>query len=48
MSGTNDGVDAALIRTDGKNHIEVIDSFLEYDNEEKKLYKSSVLQNSKK
>ena len=50
MSGTSfDGVDAALIRTDGINHIEVIDSaFLEYDNKEKKLYKSSVLQNLKK
>ena len=47
MSGTSfDGVDAALIKTDGENYIKFIDSaFLPYSKKEKKLYKSSILKN---
>ena len=47
MSGTSfDGVDAALIRTDGKNYIKKLDShYVEYNRQEKKLYQSSVIEN---
>ena len=47
MSGTSfDGVDAALIKTDGENYIKFIDSaFLSYSKKEKRLYKSSILKN---
>ena len=41
MSGTSfDGVDAALIKTDGENYFKFIDSaFLSYSKKEKRLYK---------
>ena len=47
MSGTSfDGVDAAIIKTDGKQKIEFVDSiFIPYLKEEKKLYESSVIEN---
>ena len=47
MSGTSfDGVDAALMRTDGENYIKFISStFLPYSDKEKKLYKSSFFNN---
>ena len=50
MSGTSfDGVDAALIRTDGNNYIELIDTnFVEYNKIEKNLYNNSVIKNYKK
>ena len=50
MSGTSfDGVDAAIIKTDGKNYIERIQtSFIEYSNSEKFLYQDSILKNYKK
>ena len=40
MSGTSfDGVDAALIKTNGRNFIELIDtSYVEYSAKEKSLY----------
>ena len=47
MSGTSfDGVDAALIKTDGEDYIKIISSeFVEYEKKEKILYKSSILKN---
>ena len=47
MSGTSfDGVDAALIKTDGKDHIEYLNSeFLPFSKKEKTLYKVSILKN---
>ena len=47
MSGTSfDGVDAALIKTDGESYIKFIGStFLAYSKKEKSLYKSSILKN---
>jgi len=50
MSGTSfDGVDAALIKTDGRNSIELIDtSYVEYSPLEKSLYNSSIIKNYKK
>lgn len=47
MSGTSfDGVDAALIKTDGENYIKFIGSaFLAYSKKEKHLYKKSILNN---
>ena len=50
MSGTSfDGVDAALIKTDGRNSIELIDtSYIEYSPLEKNLYNSSIIKNYKK
>ncbi len=50
MSGTSfDGVDAALIKTDGYNYIKYIkSSFVEYTNTEKDLYFDSVVKNYKK
>ena len=50
MSGTSfDGVDAAIIKTDGKNFIKRIkSSFIKYSNSERTLYQNSVLKNYKK
>ena len=50
MSGTSfDGVDAALIKTDGRNSIELIDtSYIEYSSLEKSLYNNSIIKNYKK
>ena len=50
MSGTSfDGVDAALIKTNGLNSIELIDtSYVEYTTLEKNLYNSSIIKNYKK
>ena len=50
MSGTSfDGVDAALIKTNGRNFIELIDtSYVEYSPLEKSLYNSSIIKNYKK
>ncbi len=50
MSGTSfDGVDAALIKTDGYNYIKYLkSSFVEYTNNEKGLYFDSILKNYKK
>ena len=47
MSGTSfDGVDAALIKTDGNSFIELIDtSYIEYNKKEKKLYNTSIIKN---
>ena len=45
MSGTSfDGVDAAIIKTDGQNYIKRLEtSFIKYSNSEKALYQNSVL-----
>ena len=50
MSGTSfDGVDAAIIKTDGKNFIKRIkSSFIKYSNSERTLYQDSVLKNYRK
>ena len=50
MSGTSfDGVDAAIIKTDGQNYIKRIEtSFIKYSNSEKALYQNSILKNYKK
>ena len=50
MSGTSfDGVDAALIKTNGRNFIELIDtSYVEYSAKEKSLYNNSIIKNYKK
>lgn len=50
MSGTSfDGVDAALIKTNGRSFIELIDtSYVEYSPLEKNLYSSSIIKNYKK
>ena len=50
MSGTSfDGVDAAIIKTDGKNFIKRIkSSFIKYSNSERTLYQNSILKNYKK
>ena len=47
MSGTSfDGVDAAIIKTDGRYYIEKIeDCFVEYTKEERAIYKNSILKN---
>ena len=47
MSGTSfDGVDVSLVRTDGYNYLKEIHStFLEYNDTERKLYKSSLFNN---
>ena len=49
MSGTSfDGVDAAIIKTDGKDYIKRIEtSFTNYSNSEKTLYQNSILKNYK-
>ena len=44
MSGTSfDGVDAALIKTDGKDHIEFKFRIFTFSKKEKTLYRSSIL-----
>ena len=50
MSGTSfDGVDAAIIKTDGQHYIKRIEtSFIKYSNSEKALYQNSILKNYKK
>ena len=50
MSGTSfDGVDAAIIKTDGQDYIKKIEtSFIRYSNSEQALYKDSILKNYKK
>ena len=50
MSGTSfDGVDAAIIKTDGQHYIKRIEtSFVKYSNSEKDLYQNSILKNYKK
>ena len=50
MSGTSfDGVDAAIIKTDGQSYIKRIEtSFIKYSNSEKALYQASILKNYKK
>ena len=50
MSGTSfDGVDAAIIKTDGQYFIKTIESiFIKYSNAEKSLYHNSILKNYKK
>jgi len=50
MSGTSfDGVDAAIIKTDGEHYIKRIEtSFIKYSNREKDLYQNSILKNYKK
>ena len=50
MSGTSfDGVDAAIIKTDGQYYIKRIEtSFIKYSNSEKALYQNSILKNYKK
>ena len=47
MSGTSfDGVDAALIRTDGNNFIEYINSeFIPYKKKERELFNASIFKN---
>ena len=49
MSGTSfDGVDAAIIKTNGKDYIKRIEtSFIKYSNREKALYQNSILKNYK-
>ena len=49
MSGTSfDGVDAAIIKTDGKDYIKRIETdFVKYSSSEKALYQSSILKNYK-
>ena len=50
MSGTSfDGVDAAIIKTDGEHYIKRIEtSFIKYSTREKDLYQNSILKNYKK
>ena len=50
MSGTSfDGVDAAIIKTDGQYYIKRIEtSFIKYSDSEKVLYQNSILKNYKK
>ena len=50
MSGTSfDGVDAAIIKTDGQFYIKRLEtSFIKYSNSEKALYQNSILENYKK
>ena len=50
MSGTSfDGVDAAIIKTDGQHFIKRLEtSFIRYSNSEKALYQNSILKNYKK
>ena len=50
MSGTSfDGVDAAIIKTDGQHYIKRIEtSFIKYSKSEKALYQTSILKNYKK
>tara|TARA_Y100000589_G_scaffold328620_1_gene373143 strand:- start:38 stop:1075 length:1038 start_codon:yes stop_codon:yes gene_type:complete len=50
MSGTSfDGVDAAIIKTDGHHYIKRIEtSFIKYSSAEKALYQDSILKNYKK
>ena len=50
MSGTSfDGVDAAIIKTDGQHYIRRIEtSYIKYSKREKNLYQSSILKNYKK
>ena len=50
MSGTSfDGVDAAIIKTDGQHYIKRLEtSFIKYSNSEKALYQNSILKNYKK
>ena len=50
MSGTSfDGVDAAIIKTDGQHYIKRLEtSFIKYSNSEKALYQNSILNNYKK
>ncbi len=50
MSGTSfDGVDAAIIKTDGQHFIKRLEtSFVKYSNSEKVLYQNSILKNYKK
>ena len=50
MSGTSfDGVDAAIIKTDGEYYIKRLEtSFIKYSNSEKALYQNSILKNYKK
>ncbi len=49
MSGTSfDGVDVALIKTDGAKYIQKLDSnFVSYSSCEKKLFKTSIIKNYK-
>ena len=50
MSGTSfDGVDAAIIETDGKYFIKKVESsFIEYDKKERNIYHDSILKNYSK
>ena len=50
MSGTSfDGVDAAIIKTDGQHYIKRLEtSFIKYSKSEKALYQNSILKNYKK
>ena len=50
MSGTSfDGVDAAIIETDGKHFIKKVESsFIEYDKKEREIYHDSILKNYSK
>ena len=50
MSGTSfDGVDAALIKTDGKEYIKnIYSSFVKYDSFEREIYYNSFFQNFNK
>ena len=50
MSGTSfDGVDAAIIQTDGQNYIKrILNSFIEYSESEKALYQDSIYKNYRK
>ena len=50
MSGTSfDGVDAAIIKTDGQYYIKrILTSFIKYSNSEKALYQTSILKNYNK
>ena len=50
MSGTSfDGVDAAIIKTDGEYYIKrMVSSYIKYSNAEKALYQDSILKNYKK
>ena len=50
MSGTSfDGVDLAIIKTDGQQYIKRLEtSFIKYSNSEKALFQYSILKNYKK
>ena len=50
MSGTSfDGVDAAIIETDGKYFIKKVEtSFIEYNKKEREIYHDSILKNYSK